>query len=195
MYLEGTQNDQKMKSETSKDIEEMVKEKVPVSVAKANVEDASVQDILDVAKDPRNIGTMITTDNAGFFDSVKNKMQSLAAEFMATPIVSDGNMSNVGKSSQIIVNAGETPEVIMVDSLLKSNVSDHLEPSYYVAMKKAFDVSTAAAATSKATDVVAVADVGTAAALAAGKAMTEAKVVIDADVAGTAKKSWWKLGR
>lgn len=146
IYLENTAAAAAEEEEEKKEmVVERIKEKiqrqnVPVSAMAEATEGspATVDDMMKVASNPFNLGAMIKAPLSGPFEAMKSKIKEAASKLLLTDIQSDGNVSQI-MQQHVVVSANQPPEIIMVDSVFKSNVQDHLEPSYYGALKKAIE--------------------------------------------------------
>jgi hypothetical protein len=116
------------------DLEESIKAGAPISKAVADADAAhpgrptTIEEMLDVAaQDPKSLGGLIKAPHVGAFEKAE---------------AGEGEGVGVGVSlprrGSIPVSAGAAPDVVMEESLLRGNVSDHMETSYFEAIQRAF---------------------------------------------------------
>lgn len=129
IYLEGQlPTDAAPPSPGAARVEQGLKEGAAVSQAVAEADAANpgkpttIGEMLDVAaQDPTKLGGLVTAPKVGAFEKVEA-----------------GEGASLARRGSIQVSSSGTPEVVMEESLLKGNVSDHMETSYFEAIQVAF---------------------------------------------------------
>ena len=109
-------------SQTEAELEEMVKEGIPISLATVSAVDgpASVEEILHVAQNPRNLAAMVKSPGVGGFQHVEEDINALlatASEVQLPP--PPAPLMRRRSSAAMIVSVDAKPEVTMEESILK----------------------------------------------------------------------------